>query len=332
MVTRVEDLLLARHRIFQAIRSDLIESGHLEVTTPFITPYPEICPTYQFATSHPELGQPGYLRIAPTEFLKRLVVRGAQRIFEFSTNVRVEKVDETHLPEFISLEVMSAGSTVVDMANLTERLVRIALDHGVPESNRAYQPPGSSRPYQLAEPWPRLALPELFRDRFGAQREDLFDSSRLAEFSRSLGLIPNVAADCADLMDDLVTKLTTEFDTPVFVGEYPRYLGGPAKPTLDPRFKERTELFVGGLELANMSSTLTDAAALRTWHVEMYELKNARGIQTNCLDEPLLLEVENGLPPSAVLGLGLERAIMVSLGVSDIRKVKPFNWHDLYPV
>jgi len=325
------ELVEARHRVSQAVRSDLSAAGFLEVTTPLVTPFPEICPNPQFVTEHPNSRQRGYLRVAPTEFLKRLLVCGATRIFEFSTNVRSENVDPTHLPEFSSLEAMSVNSSAIDMALLTERLVRLALRIAGHAENRRYTPPGSTRMYDLAAPWPRLSLPDILADRFDTSRDDLFNPHSVAEIALALGAKIDVAStDLPTMADEIVTALAKTYDTPVFIGEYPRYLGGPAKPAPDARFKERLELFVGSLEMANMSSTMTDASLLRAWHTEMYQLKQTKGVSTNAIDEPLLASVQLGLPDSAVLGMGLERLLMVAFDVPDIRQVRMFNWGELF--
>jgi lysyl-tRNA synthetase class II len=321
----------ARSMVYRALRDLLHAGGFHEVATPVLSPYPDIAPTLQFQTEHPEMGGVSCLRIAPTEFLKRLLEGGADRVYEFSTNFRPDVVDSTHLPEFTSLEVMLCEASVSDMQTLAERLIEAAANAVRPgDGSFTYSPPHAHRAYEITPPWPRISLPTLFADRYGFTRDDFFDVGRVSELYEAIvGCGRPVELSAA--MDEMVTVIAQNAATPVFVSDFPQYLGGPAHPTAgDPRFKERSELFVGPLELANMSSTLTDAIELRTWHERTLALKARLGIQPNELDQPLLAAVERGLPRSAVVGIGIDRLLMILCGVTNISEIRPFAYGTLH--
>jgi len=320
-----------RSTLYAGLREVLHREGFHEVATPVLSPYPDIAPIPQFQTAHPDLGKISCLRIAPTEFLKRVLEGGAARVYEFSTNFRSETVDPTHLPEFTSLEAMQREADVGDMQCLTERLVASAIKAVQPAGDEiTYQPPGADRSYTFEPPWARLSIPQLLAERCGFARDDFFDLGRVRELHEAMAGAGK-AASLADAMDEVVTAIARSVTTPVFVGDFPHYLGGPARPCQDdPRFKERSELFVGPLELANMSSTLTDAAELRAWHEQNLALKAALGIHPNTLDRPLLEAAERGIPPSAVVGLGVDRLLMILCGADDISSVRLFSYGTLH--
>jgi lysyl-tRNA synthetase class 2 len=305
--------------------------GGVEVVTPILCPYPDIAPVPQFVTTHPGSGALACLRIAPTEYLKQLLVAGAKSVFEFSTNFRSETVDSTHMPEFTSLEVMVCGASVRDMEEVTERLCRVGLRAVSPPSLRdGYTPPRAKRAYRLEQEWYKVSLRRVLHARYGFPPDHLFKHERVVElYSKIVGGLP--PASLPEAVDGIVEAVAESFDAPVFIGEYPDYLGGPAKPCDDdPRFKERTELFIGKMELANMSSTLTDPTLLRAWHERGLRAKEELGIQPNALDKPLIEAISQGLAPSAVLGLGIERLLLLATNLDDIALTRAFPYSQLF--
>jgi len=127
----------------------------------------------------------------------------------------------------------------------------------------------------------------------------------------------------ASLTDRIVTRLAAQTGGAVLVTGFPEYLGGPAAHDPSNRgFKQRSELFVNGTEVANMSGNLIDAAALRAWHEQGVRVKARLGITTNQLDEQLLSELNGGLPESAVIGIGIERLLLTFFGLRNVRELQ----------
>lgn len=280
----------ARHVLCQTWRTHLINAGAIEVTTPVLHPYPDIAPVRQFVTTHPTTGARACLRIAPTEHLKRLLADGEQQVFEFSSNFRDDVLDCTHLPEFMSLEYMAVDATCSNMETLAVQLCVVAA-----AALEKYAPDG-------VPAWARLVADGQFR------RVSIAD-------------LPNITWDSADLddIDRAVTEHARVAGGLILMGDFPEMLGGPALAHADrPGFKQRTEIYVDGLEIANMSSTLTDPALLATWHAGALAHKAVLGVAPNERDAWLFDAAARGIPESAVIGLGIERFLQAYFGLENM--------------
>ncbi len=322
-MTTFAPMALARVRndLCQKWREYLLDGFAVEVTTPTLHTCPDIAPVRQFTTVHPSTGEVAYLRIAPTEYLKRLVAAGQDRVFEFSTNFRDDPVDGTHLPEFTSLEVMARDTTCADMERNAADLCELAV-----EIARRYRPL-TELPVWV-EQWEqcrirRIELSDELSE-YVAGTPDWLEwptviGALLADFGEPVE--PSVTLPV--LTDQLVTVLAQRTSGAVLIGGFPDFLGGPAAPhPTRLGFKQRSELFIDGLEVANMSTNLTNGRALRQWHQDGVQAKTVLGIKTNHLDEELLSHLDGNLPPSAVLGFGVERMLQATLGLPDIRALR----------
>lgn len=291
MPTSIDRRILrrARHELCQAWRSTLVAKGAIEVTTPILNSYPDIAPVRQFRTSHPTTGTSACLRIAPTEHLKRLLADGESRVFEFAQNFRDDPRDATHLPEFMSLEYMAADDSCSSMEELAIELLLSAVT--------ALEPVVPS-----AAPW---ALG--------------FRATQVQRVSISNLLTAPDDQRSVEQLDQLVGDHAAALGGVVLMGDFPESLGGPAVGHGElPGFKQRTEMFVNGLEVANMSSTLTDPTLLKAWHHAGLKLKDALGIQPNEQDIALIAAAERGIPNSAVIGVGIERVLQAYFGLENI--------------
>lgn len=321
-MTTFVPMTLARIRndLCQKWREYLLDGFAVEVTTPVMHSRPDIAPVHQFTTRHPSTGELAYLRIAPTEHLKRLLASGQERVFEFATNFRDDLPDATHLPEFTSLEVMARDATCADMevavAELCELAVEVARRYGAVALPRWVQD-WERRRVQ------RLELADELSEHFGITDAWMRQPKLFAGLLADLGESVPPKATLTMLLDQLVTVLARRTSGPVLICGFHECLGGPAAPHASrPGFKQRSELFIDGLEVANMSTNLTDGRALRRWHENGVGLKAELGIASNCLDEELLAQLDGSLPPSAVLGIGVERVLQAALNLPDIRVLR----------
>jgi lysyl-tRNA synthetase class II len=307
-----------RNDLCQKWREYLLDGYAVEVVTPILHPCPDIAPVRQFTTMHPTTGELAYLRIAPTEYLKRLLATGEERVFEFSTNFRDDVPDETHLPEFTSLEVMARDTTCADMEHVAADLCALAVE----TARRTTAPAGLPLWVQHWEERQikRIELADELSERFGVTAAWHEQPAMLARVLGDLGEPVDPAATLPGLLDQLVTAIAQRHSGAVLICGFPELLGGPAAPhPTRLGFKQRSELFIDGLEIANMSSNLTDDQALRQWHLSGIENKAKFGITTNHLDEDLLAKLDGNLPLSAVLGMGVERILQTALNLPDIR-------------
>jgi lysyl-tRNA synthetase class II len=311
-------LTRVRNDLCQKWREYLLDGYTVEVATPILHTRPDIAPVRQFTTMHPTTGELAYLRIAPTEYLKRLLAVGHERIFEFSINFRDDLPDETHLPEFTSLEVMARNATCGDMEHVAIDLCALAVE----VAQRAHVP--SALPLWVQQ-WEqhqveRIELADELNDHFGVTAIWLEQPAMLARLLGDLGEPVSPSATLPALLDQLVTAIAQRRSGAVLICGFPERLGGPAASHPSRLgFKQRSELFIDGLEVANMSSNLTDSQALRQWHEIGIQMKIDLGIATNCLDDELLTMLDGNLPSSAVIGVGVERMLQATLNLPDIR-------------
>lgn len=314
-------LTRVRNDLCQKWREYLLDGFAVEVATPILHARPDIAPVRQFTTMHPTTGEPAYLRIAPTEYLKRLLAAGHERVFEFSANFRDDVPDETHLPEFTSLEVMARGTTCAEMEHVAADLCALAVEVAVRVSPSAVLPLWVQRWDERQVT--RIELADELGKRFDVPPSWLGQPAMLARLLDGLGESVDPAATLPSLLDQLVTAIARRHGGAVLICGFPERLGGPAAahPTRA-GFKQRSELFIDGLEVANMSSNLTDGRALRQWHLAGMQTKADLGIATNCLDDELLAALDGKLPPSSVLGIGVERMLQVTLNLPDIRVLR----------
>ena len=329
-------IVAARDEMHRAFRRTLSDLGYREVVTPVLSSYADIAPIVQFEARHPTLCGRAYLRIAPTEHLKRIVADGPSRIYEIAANFRPDGLDHTHLPEFSSLEAMSRDANVEQMQDLAERLIgcgMAAVREWFNEEERSkhldtrkavFVPSEHGKVYELSSPIRRISLPEYLATQWGFRADDFFDEQSVRRLYTQLGA-GATPATVPDMMDGVVQRVAQTNDSAVFIGDYPKYLGGPAHPcSWDIRFKERCELFLGPLELANMSSTLTKYEDVLEWYSTTAASKQNGGTTSAEIDAPLMEAARKGFPQSAVLGIGVDRLLMVALSMNQISEVRPF--------
>lgn len=314
-------LALVRNDLCQKWREYLFDGLALEVKTPILHARPDIAPVSQFTTTHPGTGEVAHLRIAPTEYLKRLVAGGQDRVFEFSTNFRDDPADDTHLPEFTSLEVMARDATCADMEQAVTELCALAVEIARRYSSTTTLPVWVQQWEQRQVH--RVELADELSDHFGITSGWTEQPALIAKLLANLGEPTEPDVTLPVLLDQLVTMLAQRTSGAVLICGFPECLGGPAAPhPTRLGFKQRSELFIDGLEVANMSGNLTDGRALRQWHERGVQLKAELGIVTNHLDDELLTALDGHLPPSAVLGIGVERMLQAALDLPDIRMLR----------
>ena len=314
--------LLQRSAIIATIRASMAADDFVEVETPLLHHQAGGANARPFTTHHNALGCDLDLRIAPELFLKRLVVGGFERVFEIGRNFRNEGMSPRHNPEFTMMEVYQAYADIGDMMDLTERLVR--------ECARAVT--GSTVvtvegvQLDLAEPWQRLSMVDAVYERTGVRIEPTGDNDAARSAARSLGVDVQEAWTSgrvlAEVFDQLVDR---HLVGPVFVIDYPVEVSPLARPHRSlPGVTERFELFVGGRELANAFSELTDPDIQRE-RFEVQQAEQADGDdEAMPYDHAYVRALEYGLPPTGGLGIGIDRLVMLLTGAANIREVIAF--------
>lgn len=320
---RSREVLARRALILRTIRSYLDEQGFLEVETPILQPLPGGATARPFVTHHHYLDRDLYLRIAPELYLKRLLVGGLERVYEIGKNFRNEGVSTQHNPEFTSLEAYQAYVDYQAVMELAEGLIEacvLALGQGL---RVQYQ----GRELDFSRPWRRVQLLELVSQASGVDVE-----APLPELLRSLerkGIpVPEHlrAGPKGKVIEHLLeTVAQPQLWQPTFVLDYPLDISPLAKRKRGrPDLVERFELYIGGMEIANAFSELNDPDEQRERFLAQQRLRSLGDQEAHQLDEEFLRDLEQGMPPAAGIGFGLDRLVMVLTDSPSIREVIAF--------
>ncbi len=314
--------LARRSQVLQAVRERCWAAGFLEVETPILNPIPTGAAARPFATYHHALDSEFFLRIAPELWLKRLVVGGFERVFELGRVFRNEGISPRHNPEFTMLELYRAYWDYEDMMAFTEELVAgVALDV-LGGTELTYQ----GRDLSLATPWPRRTMAELASEGVGEEVSVHTPRAHLARLARERDVEVADAWGAGRLLAELF-EATVEADLwdPVFVTEHPVEVSPLARRhRRDPELTERFESYAVGRELSNGFSELNDPVDQRHRFEEQARLGAAGDLEAMRVDEDYLRALEWGLPPTAGLGLGIDRLVMVLADEANIREVIAF--------
>ncbi len=315
---QVREVFVQRSRIVSLIRAELEGMDFLEVETPILQPIYGGASARPFVTHHNALDMRLYLRIANELYLKRLIVGGFDRVFEFARDFRNEGMDRFHNPEFTQLELYAAYEDYGFMMDLVERLAeKLALElHG---STRLRL---GELEFDLAAPWRRAPMMELLAEATG---EDLLemDEEGLGTLARGLELEPEPGIGRGKLLDLIFGEMVEpKLIQPTFVMDHPLELSPLAKRhRRDGRLVERFEAVVAGKELCNSFSELNDPQDQRRRFEEQQALIQRGDEEGQPLDEDFIRALEIGMPPTAGLGVGIDRLVMLLSGAESIRDV-----------
>jgi lysyl-tRNA synthetase class 2 len=295
------ELFILRSRVVAAVRRWLDERSFLEVETPVLQPLYGGALARPFTTHHNALDRDLYLRIATELYLKRLIVGGLERVYEIGKDFRNEGLSPKHNPEFTMLEWYEAYADYTDIAARLEELVAfVAAEIGY------------EGPLDFTPPWRRVTLREAIRERAGvdiAAGEELPGEGTWAE-----------------RVDDLLSKhVEPELANPTFVLDYPRELSPFAKDhRSEPGLVERFECFAGGMEFANAFTELNDPDEQRARFEQQGRDAAAGAGETQPYDEDFVRALEQGMPPTGGIGIGIDRLVMLLSGRHSIREVVLF--------
>jgi lysyl-tRNA synthetase, class II len=313
-------LFIDRARIISAVRAALDGDGFVEVETPVLQPLYGGAMARPFTTHHNALDRDLYLRIATELYLKRLIVGGLERVYELGKDFRNEGISHKHNPEFTMVEWYEAYAGYEAAMERTEAIVRAAA-----------AAIGYDGELDFAAPWPRLDFVEAIREATGVHLPDFSTAEDLAaEIERRELAVETKGKDIAwfQLADDLLGKYVEPTLTrPSFVVDYPKELSPLARERPDrPEIVERFEAFAGGMEIANGFSELIDPDEQRARFQaqDRIDTLTAGEAETMPYDESYVQALEQGMPPTGGVGLGIDRLVMLLTGRDSIREVVLF--------
>jgi lysyl-tRNA synthetase class 2 len=308
------ELFVARAKAITAIRRFLDEHGFVEVETPILQPLYGGAAARPFVTHFNALDRDMYLRIATELYLKRLIVGGLERVYEIGKNFRNEGLSPKHNPEFTVLEWYEAYADYDDVARRCEQLVHdvaSALGQGD----------------RFAPPWRRETLAGAIEQRSGVDILAHRDLASLQAAMRAAGHeVPEHEETWARLVDFLLSKyVEPELQEPTFLFDYPVELSPLAKRhRTQEGLVERWEAFAGGMEIANAFTELNDPDDQRARFEEQKRAAAEGDEEAQPYDEAFVEALEQGMPPTGGIGIGIDRLVMLLTGRSSIREVVLF--------
>ena len=308
-------LFLARAAIVAGVRRHLDDAGFVEVETPVLQPLYGGAAARPFTTHHNALDRELYLRIATELYLKRCIVGGLERVYELGKDFRNEGISHKHNPEFTMVELYEAYADYRDVAARTEQLVASAA-----------AAMGYDGELDLRPPWRRETLTEAIRSRIGIDILEARERDRLAAAMEAKGLTAPPRDTWAQLVDELVTKhVEPTLIEPTFLFDYPVELSPFAKGHRDdPRLAERWEAYCQGMEIANAFTELNDPDEQRRRFEQQRAAAVAGDEEAQPYDEAFIQALEQGMPPTGGVGIGIDRLVMVLTGRRSIREVVLF--------
>ena len=314
--------LKRRNDVMRAVRERCWAAGFMEVETPILNAIASGSDARPFATHHNALDTDFFLRIAPELWLKRLVVGGFERVFEIGRVFRNEGVSPRHNPEFTMLEIYAAYWNYEDMMAFTEELTAgVAMDVlGTTEIE--YQ----GREFSFAAPWPRRTMAELASEAVGEDVSVHTPRERLASLLAERGVEVHRAWGPGRCLAELFeAACESSLWNPIFVTDFPVEISPLARRHQhDPDLVERFESYAVGRELSNGFSELVDPLDQRARFEDQARLAAEGEPETMHIDEDYIKALEWGLPPTAGLGLGIDRLAMLVADESNIREVIAF--------
>jgi lysyl-tRNA synthetase class 2 len=318
----VRDLFTLRTRAVSAIRRFMDGRGFLEVETPILQPKAGGAAARPFVTNYEALDRDFYLRIATELHLKRLIVGGFDRVYEMGRVFRNEGLSTRHNPEFTLLESYEAYADYNAVAAMVEEMVSQVAQELL-GTTRIPNPPEAGGEIDLSPPWRRLTVVDGLRQYAELDLEAHWEEAALRAAVEKMGIEVPPGVGWAKLVDEvLATCVEPRLIEPAFLMDYPAALSPLAKKKPeDPRFVERFEPFVAGIELGNAYTELNDPLEQQERFREQARRRAAGDEEAERGDEDFLRALEHGMPPTGGLGLGIDRLVMVLTGQRAIRQV-----------
>jgi lysyl-tRNA synthetase class 2 len=300
------------------MRSYLNAKSYLEVETPVLQPLYGGAAARPFKTFHNTLDMTLYLRIANELYLKRLIVGGYDGVYEFSKDFRNEGMDRFHNPEFTQMELYVAYKDYEWMMDLVEEMVeKIALDlHGVTQVQVG------ENLVDFKRPWKRFTMYEAIEHFTGINIEGKTEQE-LGDIAKELDVPIDRTMAKGKIIDQIFGEKCEPFlIQPTFITDYPVEMSPLAKKHRSKAgLVERFEAICNGKELCNSFSELNDPIDQRERFESQLELGKRGDDESMVLDEDFLRALEFGMPPTAGLGIGIDRLTMIMTNSPSIQDV-----------
>lgn len=313
-----------RFRIIQKLREILWQDGFLEVETPILQTHYGGALAKPFVTILEALKQKVYLRIAPELYLKKMVVGHFWKIFEIGKNFRNEGIDREHNPEFTMMELYWAFQDRKGLVDFTQKLIQqLVREYNRMIGRKGLQIEFQGKEIDFAGNWPRIKYIDLIKECTGLDffSADLQDFQKFAA-EKNLLMDPKIVSK-GKIVDEIYKKLIQpKLIQPIFLIDHPKEISPLAKThPEDDRLTLRFQIICAGLEIANAFAELNDPEDQKMRFEEQAKLLQAGEEDAHPYDETFIDALEYGMPPTAGLGIGIDRLIMILLNKRSIKDV-----------
>ena len=309
-----------RSQILASIRSFMNGREFMEVETPMMQAIPGGAAARPFITHHNALDLDMYLRIAPELYLKRLVVGGFDRVFEINRNFRNEGISPRHNPEFTMIELYMAYADYRDLIELTESLFRTVAEEVLGTTEVKY----GEETFDFGKPFEKLTMREAIKKhRPETDLTSLDDMDKAVAIAESIGIKIEKSWGLGRVVTEIFEEVAeSKLIQPTFITEYPAEVSPLARRNdVNPEITDRFEFFIGGREIGNGFSELNDAEDQAQRFADQVNAKDAGDDEAMFFDEDYVTALEHGLPPTAGLGIGIDRMVMLFTNSHTIRDV-----------
>lgn len=314
----IRDVFRKRTRMVQTMREFMNEQGYMEVETPILQPIYGGASARPFVTHHNALDMTLYLRIANELYLKRLIVGGFDGVYEFSKDFRNEGMSRFHNPEFTQVELYVAYKDYHWMMDFVEEMIeKVALSlHGTTLVQVG------EHVIDFKRPWPRIPMLESIAQYTGVDLSGM-NEAQMREAAKTLGVTLDNTMGSGKIIDELFGQFVEpKLIQPHFITDYPVEMSPLAKRhRTKAGLVERFEGICNGKEICNAFTELNDPVDQRARFEEQASLRDRGDDEAMQLDEDFLRAIEYGMPPTAGLGIGIDRLAMIMTNSDSIRDV-----------
>ena len=315
---QVKEVFMKRTKIMTSLRNTFNANGYLEVETPILQPIAGGAAARPFMTHHNALDIPLYMRVANELYLKRLIVGGFDGVYEFAKDFRNEGMDRTHNPEFTVMEIYVAYKDYNWMMTFTENMLeKVALDlYGDTKVQ------SGNNVLDFKPPFKRISMYDAIKEFTGIDITDM-DEAGLVKVCADLGIETTPAMGKGKLIDEIFgEKCEGNYIQPTFIIDYPIEMSPLCKKhRTKAGLVERFELMVNGKELANAYSELNDPIDQRARFEDQMNLADKGDDEAMLIDQDFLRALEYGMPPTAGMGIGIDRLTMIMTNQPSIQDV-----------
>lgn len=320
----VKQRFVTSHKITQAIRSFLIKEGFIEVETPALQPLPGGALATPFKTYYEALDTDVYLRIAPELYLKRLIVGGFEKVFEFARVFRNEGMSTQHLQEFTMLEFYLAYATYEDLMKLTEKMLSSVIKQTLGTTKVKF----GDKTLDFKTPWPVHSFRDLiFKEtKIDIDKLPTVEDLQKAIKAKKITLTYKGKAGRGKLIDELYKEtVRPKLVSPMFLVDHPLDLSPLAKKKTDnPEKVQRFQLIVAGMEIVNAFSELNDPIDQAARFKEQAKYRKEGDREAHLMDDDFVKALEYGMPPTAGWGMGMARLVATLTNAESIREAVLF--------